>query len=99
MLIMLSLIVSFLISLAVAFVAFRAARGFVRERLRYVDAAQRGSTPWLAGGAAFVIGAILSSIFPSLLPVTLTFALAIGTGVAAGARDIRSGNHYLGDGF
>jgi hypothetical protein len=93
------LMISFLIALAVAFLGFSAARRFVRDKLRFVDAAQRASTPWLAGGGALLIGAIIVALIPGVgAPTALTFALAVGTGVAAGARDIRTGRHLLDDG-
>ena len=93
------LMISFLIALAVAFLGFSAARRFVRDKLRFVDAAQRSSTPWLAGGGALLVGMIVAALLPFVTGATaLTFALAIGTGVAAGARDIRTGRHLISDG-
>jgi hypothetical protein len=93
------LMLSFLIALAIAVLGFRAARRFVRDRLRFVDAAQRASAPWLAGIGALVVGAIVVALVPGLsIGTALTFALAIGTGVAAGAHDIRTGRHLLDDG-
>jgi hypothetical protein len=93
------LMLSILIALAVAFVGFRFSRQFVRGRLRFVDAAQRSSAPWLAGGGALLIGALLVALVPGLgVGTALTFALAVGTGVAAGARDVREGRHLLDDG-
>lgn len=94
------LMISFLIALAVAVLGHRIARRFVRDRLRFVEAAQRASAPWLAGGGALLLGAIIVALIPGLgAPTALTFALAIGTGVAAGARDIRQGRHLLDDGL
>jgi hypothetical protein len=94
------IMITFLIALALAVFGHRIARHFVRDRLRFVDAAQRASAPWLAGGGALLIGAIVSWLVPGLGVVTaLAFALAIGTGVAAGARDVRQGRHLLDDGL
>jgi hypothetical protein len=91
--------ISLLIALAVAFFGFSAARRFVRDKLRFVDAAQRSITPWAAAGGALVVGLIIAAMLPFVTTATaLTFALAIGTGVAAGARDIRTGRHLLDDG-
>jgi hypothetical protein len=93
------LMISLLIALAVAFFGFSAARRFVRDKLRFVDAAQRASAPWLAGGGAFLIGGLIVALIPGVgFPTALTFALAVGTGVAAGARDVRTGRHLLDDG-
>ncbi|AHG92012.1 hypothetical protein J421_4475 [Gemmatirosa kalamazoonensis] len=93
------LMLSILIALAIAFVGFRLSRRFVRDRLRFVDAAQRTSAPWLAGIGALVLGAVVVALIPGLsVGTAVAFALAIGTGVAAGARDVREGRHLLDDG-
>ena len=41
-------------------------RDFVRDRLRFVDAAQRKSTPWLVGVAAGFAAAVLVPFLPVL---------------------------------
>jgi hypothetical protein len=93
------LMISLLIALAVAIFGFSAARRFVRDKLRFVDAAQRTSAPFIAGGGALLIGAVLALLIPGVGTGTaLAFALAIGTGVAAGARDVRTGRHLISDG-
>jgi len=93
------LMLSILIALAVAFLGFRFSRQFVRGRLRFVDAAQRASAPWLAGVGALILGALIVTPLPWVgLGTAVTFALAVGTGVAAGARDVREGRHLLDDG-
>lgn len=67
-------------------------RKFVRNRLRYVDAIQKSLTPFLAGGAAFLVAGAVVGLVPVLgIGTALSAALAVGTGVAAGARDIRQG--------
>ena len=99
MVLMLATIISFLIGLAIAFVTFRLSRRFVRERLRYVDAAQQPYAPWLAGAGAFLVGWILVALLPVIgIGTALTFAFAVGSGVAAGAHDIRTGHGLLDDG-
>jgi hypothetical protein len=93
------LMLSFLIALVVVVLGFSAARRFVRDRLRFVDAAQRASAPWIAGTGALVLGALVALLIPGVGAGTaLAFALAIGSGVAVGARDIRTGQHFLSDG-
>ena len=87
---------SFLISLAVAMAVWVGLHGFtrrfVRGRLRYVDAVQKAIAPWLAGGATLLIAAPLAALLPIVgVGTALTAALAVGTGVAGGARDIRRG--------
>ena len=84
---------AFLITVAAVAAGYVVSRRFVRERLRFVDAAQRGTAPWIAAGGAFVIGSIAALILPFVGAGTaLCFALAVGLGVSAGARDIRRGN-------
>ncbi len=89
---MLMFILSFAIASVVAITLHGATRRFVRNRLRYVDAVQKAFTPWAAGGAAFLVGALLVPILPIVgIGTAITAALAVGSGVAAGARDIRTG--------
>lgn len=77
-------------SIAAAAIGYTQARAFVRERLRYVDAAQSGLAPIVAGlGAAMVAGPVVA-----LLPIigtgtALAFGVSVGLGVANGQRDIR----------
>lgn len=93
------LMISLIIALAVAFFGYSTARRFVRDRLRFVEAAQRGSAPFIAGGGALLLGAIVALLVPGIGTGTaITFALAIGGGVAAGARDVRTGRHLISDG-
>ncbi len=86
----------FLISVAIAvilaIVLHGTTRRFVRNRLRYVDTVQKAIAPWAAGGAAFLIGAVLAPFLPLVgLGTALTAGLAVGSGVVAGARDIKQG--------
>jgi len=89
---LISIILSFIIATIVAIVLHGSTRRFVRNRLRYVDAVQRGIAPWVAGGAAFLLSMLLVPILPLVgIGTAITAALAVGSGVAAGARDIRQG--------
>jgi hypothetical protein len=89
---MISLLLSFVIATIVAIVLHGSARKFVRNRLRYVDAVQKGSAPWIAGGATLLAAGVLAAVLPLVgTGIAVTAALAVGTGVAAGARDIRQG--------
>lgn len=89
---MFSLLLSFAIASLVAIVLHGTTRKFVRNRLRYVDAIQKSLAPWLAGGAVFLVGSAAVGLLPIVgLGTALTAALAVGSGVAAGARDIRQG--------
>ena len=94
---MLTLLV-LLATFALVFATHRASRHYVRSRLRFVDAVQKPIAPWVAGGAA----ALLAGVFALLLPIVglgtaLSVGLAVGTGVAAGARDARRG-YWVTDG-
>ena len=89
---MIGLILSFAVAAIVAIVLHGSTRRFVRNRLRYVDVVQKGIAPWLAGGLAFGLGALLAPVLPLVgLGTALTAGFAVGSGVAAGARDIRQG--------
>lgn len=57
-------------------------KGFVRRRLRYVDAVHTRPAPWVAGGVAVLAGALLTPL-PLITGVT---ALALGVGVGFGVR-------------
>jgi hypothetical protein len=88
--------IGFLLSFAIATVLFMsihgATRRFVANRLRYVDAARKALTPWLAGGAALVVAAPVMAVLPIVgVGTALTVGLAVGMGVANGARDIKRG--------
>ena len=79
-----------LIGLAVTAAAlvggFVIARDFVRRRLRYVDAVQRPSAPFIAGVAAAAV-----ALPVALLPVvTVGTAIALGIGVAGGVASGRN---------
>ncbi len=67
---------------------FVMSRGFVRRRLRYVDAVQKPSAPLIAGAAAAAIALPVAA-----LPiVTIGTAVAFGLGVAGGVASGRSGS-------
>ena len=89
---MFALLISFAVATVTAIVLHSTARRFVRNRLRYVDVIQKSIAPWAAGGVAFLVGALLVPILPFVgIGTAITAALAVGTGVAAGAKDIRQG--------
>ncbi len=89
---MIMALLSFAVATLVAIVLHGSTRKFVRNRLRYVDAVQKGIAPWLAGGAAFVVGSLIVPVLPLVgIGTALTAGFAVGSGVAAGARDIRNG--------
>jgi hypothetical protein len=84
------------ITIAAVIIGYMNSRRFVRTRLRYVEAAQRWTAPLLAGLGA----AIIATPFAWLLPLVgsgtaLLFGVAVGTGVAHGARDVKRGTSAL----
>lgn len=86
-------LMSFVIAAVLAVVLHGTTRRFVRNRLRYVDAIHKGIAPVVAGGAAFLLGAVLVPFLPLVgLGTAVTAGLAVGSGVAAGARDIKQGS-------
>ena len=77
-------------SLAVSYVAFTQARNFVRERLRFVNAAQSGWAPILAGGGAMLLATPVVALIPFVGAGTaVTIGVSVGFGVLNGQRDIR----------
>ncbi len=65
-------------------------RGFVRRRLRFIDAVQKAGAPIMAGCAATVAAAPLVAFIPLVGAGTaILFGLGVGFGVSHGARDIR----------
>jgi len=65
---------------------FVAARNFVKNRLRFVDAAQKRSAPLVAGVAATAV-ALPVAILPVIsIPMAIAFGLGVGTGWASGQK-------------
>lgn len=85
-------VISLAIALAAAVVSFGFARGFVRRRLRFVDAVRSPLAPVIAGGIAALIA------FPlTILPLITGFTAAVvgigaGLGTASGIKALRSGD-------
>ena len=86
------MILSFIVAFVLATLLHGGARRFVRDRLRYVDAVQKGFAPFLAGGATLLVMLPVVGMLPIIgIGTALTAGLAVGSGVAAGVRDIRTG--------
>ncbi len=83
-------ILAYAASLAVTFIGYTQARNFVRERLRFVTAAQSGWAPILAGGGAMLVAAPVVALLPFIGAGTaMAFGVSVGIGVLNGQRDIR----------
>lgn len=87
---MIYVILSFLITMALATLAYAQARAFVTRRLRYVDAVQNALTPIIAGVGTALIAWPIAVMMPLLgVGTALSVGFAVGAGVAAGAREVR----------
>lgn len=89
-------IVGLAVTGAAVVIGYLNSRHFVRTRLRYVDAAQRRIAPIIAGVAAALLAAPVVWFLPAVgAGAALLFGVAVGTGVAHGARDVRRGTAGL----
>jgi hypothetical protein len=78
------------IALGVGVGSFAKTRTFVKRRLRYVDAVQKGTAPIIAGAAAAIVAAPVVAALPIITGATaLALGAGIGFGTHAGAKDIR----------
>ena len=79
-----------LITLGVAAFGYVQARVFTRRKLQFVDAAQTGMAPVIAGVGAAVLAAVVLIFVPVFGAGTaLLFGAGVGAGVAGGQSDIR----------
>ena len=65
---------------------FAFARGFVKRRLRYVDAAQKASAPIVAGVVATAAALPVAALPIITIGTAVAFGLGVGTGWASGQR-------------
>jgi hypothetical protein len=83
-------LITLIATAAATAVGYIQSRAFVRKRLAYVDAVQRGSAPVIAGVAAAALAIPVVALLPLVGAGTAVFfGLGVGAGVSAGARDIR----------
>lgn len=75
-------VLAFTIAVVGGFMAFGFARGFVRRRLRFVDAARSPLTPFVAGG----LGLLVAAPFTLLPLITGATVAAVGLGAGLGAK-------------
>ena len=83
-----------IITLAAGVLGFILARGFVRRRLRFVDAVHSPVAPFVAGCVAAVVALPLLLLPPIPLATALFFGIGTGFGTASGSRALR---HHDGD--
>jgi len=92
---MIALIVM-LVAGAATFFGFRETRRFVRRRLRYIDAVHSLRAPFIAGAAATLLAGPIVLALPLVGAGTaILFGVGVGTGFAAGAKDIHRGYKQL----
>jgi hypothetical protein len=78
-------------SLAISALGYSQARAFMRNRLRFVTAAQSGWAPLLAGAAATLVALPIFGLLPLVTAGTaIAFGISVGFGVANGQKDIRN---------
>ena len=83
-------ILSFAASFLLATFAYVQTKAFVTRRLRYVEAVQSVFAPIVAGAVAAIIALPLMAFIPLVGAGTaLSLGLAVGFGVAAGAREVK----------
>ncbi|HEX8243154.1 MAG TPA: hypothetical protein VF541_06655 [Longimicrobium sp.] len=66
------------------------ARIFTRKKLAFVDAAQSGAAPVIAGVGAAAVGGLVAAFLPFVGAGTaILFGIGVGAGVAGGQSDIK----------
>ena len=90
-------ILALVATIAAGALGFLTARKFVRDRLKFVDAAQTLKAPILAGLVAWAVATPLTWVLPLVGAGTAAlFGVSVGLGVRAGARDIRVDRRLTG---
>lgn len=87
--------IGFLAAWAAAIAGYRKARGFVRDRLRYVEGVHRAFVPLKVGLLAGLALAPITWVLPAVTTAAaILFGTGVGFGVAAGRKDIKE-RRYL----
>lgn len=90
-------LIGFVLATVAAFIGYIQARTFTEQRLRYVDGVHKLRAPILAGLAAALIATPVTWLLPFIGGgAAIAFGISVGSGVAAGARNIR---RQLGTGW
>ena len=98
-------LITLAVTFAVSWVTYGTARRFVRERLRYVEAALKPGAAVIAGVGAMVVAMPIVALI-NILPLVgsliaggmpLVFGLSVGLGVRSGANDVKRG-YVIGSG-
>lgn len=83
------MIIGLLVGAAALGGGFVFTRGFVRRRLRYVDAIHKPAAPWIAGAVATAVALPITALPLITLGTALGTAIAFGVGVAGGVASGR----------
>ena len=90
-------LLAFAATIAATAFGYVTARKFVRDKLRFVDAAQTWRAPVVAGLGAWALASIAVALLPLVGAGTaLLFGASVAFGVRSGARDIREGHRLTG---
>lgn len=84
-------LLAFAATVAAGAFGYLTSRRFVRDRLKFVEAAQTLRAPIIAGLVAWAVAMPLVWLLPLVGPgAALLFGVSVGMGVRAGAKDIRT---------
>ena len=81
------MIIGLLVGAAALGGGFVFTRGFVRRRLRYVDAIQKPAAPWIAGAVATAIMLPVTALPVITLGTAIAFGVGVAGGVASGRKE------------
>ncbi|PYP74276.1 MAG: hypothetical protein DMD41_02180 [Gemmatimonadetes bacterium] len=81
------MIIGLLVGAAALGGGFVFTRGFVRRRLRYVDAIQKPAAPWIAGAVATAVALPITALPVITLGTAIAFGVGVAGGVASGRKE------------
>ena len=81
------MIIGLLVGAAALGGGFIFTRGFVRRRLRYVDAIQKPAAPWIAGAVATAVALPVTALPVITLGTAIAFGVGVAGGVASGRKE------------
>jgi len=77
------------VTYGISWFAYNKTKTFVETRLRFVEAAQTSTAPWIAGAAAFSLGAVVALLPFVSIPMAAVLGISTGLGVRSGQRQRR----------
>lgn len=84
-----------LLLLGAGIAGFVAARNFVRDRMRYVDAVRAPLVPLLVGVGAALVTWPLAALPVITTATSAVFGLGTGLGTRSGVKQLQAGEHRL----